>query len=180
MSFVHLHNHSEYSLLDGLSKIPDMIKRVKDLGQHAVALTDHGAMYGAIHFYNKALAYGIKPMIGLEAYVAKNSRFDKQVKMGSDQFHLTLLAKNFTGYKNLMKLTSIAHLEGFSYKPRIDEEILFQHTEGVIATSGCMASMFNQLIMKGELEEAKKKVSGITRNTSQTFTRTWYPIGGNE
>ncbi len=158
MSFVHLHNHSEYSLLDGLSKIPDMINRVKALGQSAVALTDHGAMYGSVHFYNKARAAGIKPIIGLEAYLAKNSRFDKQAKMGSDQFHITLLAQNLSGYKNLMKLTSLAHLEGFSYKPRIDEESLFQHSDGVIATSGCMGSLFNQLIMDKKEDEAKAKM----------------------
>lgn len=158
MSFVHLHNHSEYSLLDGLSKLPDMLKKAKALGQPALALTDHGAMYGIVHFYNKARALGIKPILGLEAYVAKNSRFDKQVKPGTDQFHITLLAQNLTGYKNLMKLTSIAHIEGFSYRPRIDEEILFAHAEGVIATTGCMGSIFNQLILDGKRNEAVEKI----------------------
>jgi DNA polymerase-3 subunit alpha len=158
MSFVHLHNHSEYSLLDGLSKIPDMLKRVKELNQTALALTDHGAMYGAVHFYNKAKALGIKPIIGLEAYLAQESRHNKQPRPGSDQFHITLLAASFEGYKNLMKLTSLAHLEGFSYKPRIDEEILFQHSEGVIATSGCMASLFNNMIRNGKIDEAREKL----------------------
>lgn len=158
MSFVHLHNHSEYSLLDGLSKLPDMLYRAKELGQTALALTDHGAMHGAVHFYNKARGMGLKPIVGLEAYLAKESRFNKQARPGSDQFHITLLAADFDGYKNLMKLTSAAHLEGFSYKPRIDEEILFQHTKGVIATSGCMSSIFNKLILDNNVEEAKKKM----------------------
>lgn len=156
MSFVHLHNHSEYSLLDGLSKLPDMLHRVKELGQPAIALTDHGAMYGAVHFYNKAKHAGIKPIIGMEAYVAKRSHTEKQTRPGADQFHLTLLAMNFDGYRNLMKLTSIAHLEGFSYKPRIDQELLFTHSEGLIATSGCMQSQFNQFLLNNQDEEAIK------------------------
>jgi DNA polymerase III subunit alpha len=158
MSFVHLHNHSEYSLLDGLSKIPEMLKRVKELGQPALALTDHGAMHGAIHFYNKAKGLGIKPIIGLEAYLAKESRFNKQARPGSDQFHITLLAADMDGYKNLMQMASISHLEGFSYKPRIDEETLFSHTKGVIATSGCMSSLFNHYIRNNDVETAKEKM----------------------
>lgn len=154
MSFVHLHVHTEFSLLDGLSKIPALIERAKEHGQTAIAITDHGAMYGAIHFYNKAREKGIKPIIGMEAYIAANSRFDKQTKMGSDQFHLLLLAKNFTGYQNLMRLTSIAHLEGFSYKPRIDFETLVKYKEGLIVTSGCLASPFNKLLMAGERDKA--------------------------
>ena len=118
--FVHLHVHTEYSLLDGLSKIPKLMERAKEYHQPAVAMTDHGNMHCAIHFYNYAKDKGIKPIIGMEAYVAANSHTDKQARMGADQFHLLMLAKSFTGYKNLMKLTSIAHLEGFSYKPRID------------------------------------------------------------
>lgn len=154
--FVHLHCHTEFSLLDGLPKIPDILARAKEHGQTAIAITDHGAMYGAVHFYNKAKEKGLKPIIGMETYVAKKSRLDKQVKMGSDQFHLLLLAKNLTGYKNLMKLASIAHLEGFSYKPRIDFETLEKHAEGLICTSGCLASEFNQLLLKDEKEEAVK------------------------
>ncbi|MEO8581026.1 MAG: DNA polymerase III subunit alpha [Patescibacteria group bacterium] len=159
MSFVHLHNHSEYSLLDGLSKIPDMLHRIQELGQPALALTDHGAMHGAVHFYNKSKALGLKPIVGLEAYLAKESRFNKQSRPGTDQFHITLLAADFDGYRNLMKLTSAAYLEGFSYKPRIDEEILFQHSKGVIATSGCMSSLFNNLIRNDKVEEAKQKMT---------------------
>lgn len=153
-SFVHLHCHTEFSLLDGLSKIPDLLARAKEHHQEAIAITDHGAMYGAVHFYNKAKEKGIKPIIGMETYMAAGSRFDKQVKMGSDQFHLLLLAKDFTGYQNLMRLTSIAHLEGFSYKPRIDFEMLAKYHEGIICTTGCLASQFCQLILKDKRDEA--------------------------
>lgn len=152
--FVHLHVHTEYSLLDGLPKIPDLLTRAQELGYTSIAMTDHGAMYGAVHFYNRAKERGIKPIIGMEAYVAAKSRFDKQAKMGSDQFHLLILAKNFTGYQNLMRLTSIAHLEGFSYKPRIDFEILKQYHEGLIVTTGCIASQFGKAIMNDRRDEA--------------------------
>ena len=158
MSFVHLHVHTEYSLLDGLSKIPKLLDRVRDFRQPAVAMTDHGAMYGAIPFYNQATKQGIKPIIGLEAYVAKNDRRQKQAKPGSDAYHLTLLAKNFKGYQNLMKLTSRAHLEGFSYRPRMDDELLAEHHEGLIATSGCAASLISQLILNNKKDEAIEKI----------------------
>ncbi len=157
-SFVHLHVHTEYSMLDGLSRLPDLIKRVKEHGQTAVAMTDHGGMYGAVNFFNHSKKEEIKSIIGVEAYMAKNSRFDKQTKMGSDQFHMLLLAQNMTGYKNLMRLVSIANLEGFSYKPRMDEEILFKYNEGIIATSGCMSSLFNQLILDKQEDEAIEKL----------------------
>ena len=141
--FTHLHVHTEYSLLDGLCKIPQLIDKVKEHGQKAIAITDHGNMYGAVHFYNECRKKGIKPIIGLEAYVAKKSRFDKQIKPGTDQFHLTILAQNTQGYKNLLKLTSFSHLEGFSYKPRIDIELLEKYSDNLIITSGCMTSLFN-------------------------------------
>ena len=156
-SFAHLHVHTEYSLLDGLSKMDPLFERAKVQNQTAVALTDHGVMYGAIPFYNKARKAGIKPIIGLEGYVARRSRTDKQSRPGADAAHITLLAKNFKGYQNLMKLTSRAHLEGFSYKPRMDEELLKEHSEGIIATSGCMASIISRLIRDGEYDEAKLK-----------------------
>lgn len=158
MSFAHLHVHTEYSLLDGLSKIPSLFERAKSFGQTAMAITDHGAMYGSVPFFTQARDAGIKPIIGLEAYMSATSRFDKQAKMGADSFHITLLAKNFQGYQNLMKLTSLAHLEGFSYKPRVDEELLRKYHEGVIATSGCLASIPSRLLMAGKYEEAKQKI----------------------
>ena len=154
--FVHLHVHSEYSMLDGLSQLPKLVAKVKELGQPAVALTDHGNMYGAWHFYNQARKIGLKPIIGLEAYVAKNSRFDKQTKPGSDQAHLTLLAINAEGYRNLLRLTSIANFEGFSYKPRIDYEVLAQHKEGLILLTGCPQSHMNQALSQNKLDEARE------------------------
>ena len=155
--FVHLHVHTEYSMLDGLAKVGPLVKRAKELGFTALGLTDHGGMYGAVTFHNTCKEQGLQPIIGVEAYLAKHSRFDKQTKMGSDQFHILLLAQNMTGYKNLMRLVSIANLEGFSYKPRIDEEVLFKYSEGVICTSGCMASIFNRLLIDGKEEEALEK-----------------------
>lgn len=152
--FVHLHVHTEYSLLDGLSKLPDLVSRVKELGQTACAITDHGAMYGAVHFFNACKAGGIKPIIGFEAYMAENSRFDKQIKPGSDQSHLTLLAENFTGYQNLMKLVSIGYLEGFSYKPRIDFESLQKYQEGIICLSGCNSGMIARKARHQEMDQA--------------------------
>ncbi|HOZ03097.1 MAG TPA: DNA polymerase III subunit alpha [Candidatus Woesebacteria bacterium] len=156
--FVHLHVHSEYSMLDGLCGLPELVSKTKELGQTAIALTDHGNMHGALHFYNQCLKEEIKPIVGLEAYLAKNSRFDKQFKPGVDQAHLTLLATNFAGYQNLLKLSSIAHLEGFSYKPRIDHEILSQHTEGLILLTGCPQSLINRALREENLEEATRLV----------------------
>ncbi len=158
MSFVHLHNHTEYSLLDGLSKVDDLFKKAEELKQPAIAITDHGNMYGAVHFYNISKKYTTKPIIGIEAYMAKKSRFDKQNRPGKDQFHITLWAQNLQGYKNLMKLTSIAHLEGFSYKPRIDKELLFQYNDNLIGSTGCMSSYFNHLIMENRKNEATKLI----------------------
>lgn len=155
--FVHLHVHTEYSMLDGLSKLPKLIDKVKELDQQAVAITDHGGMYGTIAFYNACKAADIKPIIGCELYIAKKSRHDKQIKPGADQTHLTVIAQNITGYKNLMKLVSIGNLEGFSYKPRIDEEVLEQHNEGLIVLSGCMNSPFNKLLRENKDEKALAK-----------------------
>ena len=137
-NFVHLHVHSHYSLLDGLIKIDDLITRAKECGMDALALTDHGTMYGAIEFYQKAKKAGIKPIIGVEAYVAKRGHLKKTPKLDSNPYHLVLLAKNQKGYKNLSKLTTIAHLKGHYYKPRIDKELLKKYSEGLIALSSCM------------------------------------------
>ncbi|HEX8923550.1 MAG TPA: PHP domain-containing protein, partial [Patescibacteria group bacterium] len=137
MSFVHLHVHTEYSLLDGLTKIKKLVSTVKDMGMNAVAITDHGNMYGAIEFYKACIKAEIKPIIGCEVYVSPGSRLDKS-SVNRRNHHLILLAKNLTGYKNLMKLVSIGHHEGFYYKPRIDWEILQQYHEGLICSSACV------------------------------------------
>ena len=155
--FVHLHVHSEYSLLDGLAKIPDLVKKAKELGMEALALTDHGAMYGAIKFYHKAKEADIKPIIGVEAYMAKKSRFDKVAGEDDDQYHLILLAKNNTGYRNLMKLVTRSNLEGFYYKPRLDMELLQEHSEGLIACSACLGGVIPSFLREGNVEEAKKR-----------------------
>ncbi len=157
-TFTHLHVHTEYSLLDGLSKIPDILDRVADDGQTAVAITDHGVMYGAVHFYNKAKDKGLKPIIGIEGYMSARSMEEKQAKPGADQFHILLLAKNYVGYQNLLKLTSEAHLRGFSYKPRFDFETLSKYHEGLIVTSGCLASRFSKLLMSGLRDECVEEL----------------------
>lgn len=157
MSFVHLHVHTEYSLLDGSNKIKEYVKRVKELGMTAAAITDHGVMYGAIDFYEAAKAEGIKPIIGCEVYVAPNSRFDKELTGGEDRYHhLILLAENNQGYANLMKIVSRGFTEGYYYKPRVDKEVLEKYHEGIIALSACLAGEVPRYIEKGMLEEAKE------------------------
>ena len=158
MSFTHLHVHSEYSLLDGLIKIDDLADSVVAQGMKAVALTDHGAMYGSFKFYLSCVERGIKPIIGIEAYKAKKSRHDKQGAIDRDQYHLVLLAKDYIGYKNLMKLTSEAHLTGYYYKPRIDFELMEKYKEGIIALSGCLSGEVPALIKEDQLSEAEKIV----------------------
>ncbi|NOQ47241.1 MAG: PHP domain-containing protein, partial [Desulfobulbaceae bacterium] len=135
--FVHLHVHTQYSMLDGAIRIADLIKRCRDFGMESVAVTDHGAMYGALEFYEKANKAGIKPIVGCEFYVAQKSRLIQNKNAGHN-FHLVLLAMNETGYKNLMKLATIAQIEGFYYKPRIDHETLTRHQEGLIALTACL------------------------------------------
>lgn len=156
MKFVHLHTHSHYSLLDGLSKIDDLIARTKELGMDALAITDHGSLYGAIEFYKKARAAEIKPILGVEAYVAPGSRFEKQSVSGRDRyFHLVLLAENNVGWKNLIQLVTKAHLEGFYYKPRVDKELLTKYHEGLIALSGCVSGTVARKILSGDTEGAE-------------------------
>ncbi|MEI6850501.1 MAG: DNA polymerase III subunit alpha [Candidatus Saccharibacteria bacterium] len=154
--FVHLHNHTHHSLLDGLTKIPDLVNRVKDLGMTAVAVTDHGTMSSAIELYKVANEAGIKPIIGLEAYVATRSRHDRDPSKDKARFHLTILAMNNQGYQNLMELSTIANLEGMYYKPRIDHEILEKYNEGLIILSGCSSSEIGNSLRNDNYEEAKK------------------------
>lgn len=153
--FVHLHLHSEYSLLDGAVRIDQLIRRVKELGMPAVAITDHGVMHSAIKFYRQAKAQGIKPIIGCEVYVAPRSRFDKEARVDEHSFHLTLLAENNQGYANLLKLASYASLEGFYYRPRIDLDLLRQYSAGLIALSGCLAGQISTLLLQEQWEQAK-------------------------
>lgn len=155
MKFTHLHTHSHYSLLDGLPKIDDLLDCVKELGMDSVALTDHGVMYGAVEFCKKAKEKGVKPIIGCEVYVAFESRFDKRPGIDSKSYHMILLAKNETGYKNLVQLVTKAHLEGFYYKPRIDEELLEKHSEGLIGTSACLNGKIPKLLLANRNEEAE-------------------------
>src|SRR3989344_4630834 len=155
MPFVHLHTHSHYSLLDGLSKIDGLIETAQSHGMNALALTDHGNLYGAIEFYKKCTKAGIKPIIGVEAYITA----DMHAKAGGaddKRYHLILLAKNNTGYKNLLKLVTAAHLEGFYYKPRIDKEFLRAHAEGLIALSGCLSGDVPRALLAGNAEHAEE------------------------
>ncbi|HBK84739.1 MAG TPA: DNA polymerase III subunit alpha, partial [Firmicutes bacterium] len=136
--FVHLHVHTEYSLLDGAGRISELVQRAKELQQPALAITDHGTMYGVMEFYQAAKKAGIKPLIGCEVYMATRTRFDRQPKLDDSQFHLVLLAANETGYKNLIKLVSKSFTEGFYYRPRVDWELLETYNEGLIVSSACL------------------------------------------
>lgn len=156
MSFTHLHVHTGYSLLDGSCKIKEIISRAKELKMTSLAITDHGVMYGVIDFYKEAKANGIKPILGCEVYMSPSSRFEKNAKGGDRYYHLILLAKNNTGYKNLTKIVSRGFTEGFYYKPRIDFELLKENHEGIIALSACLAGEIPKLIVRGMEDEAKK------------------------
>ena len=158
MSFTHLHLHTGYSLLDGSSKIPELVRRVKELGMDACAITDHGVMYGVIEFYKACKAEGIKPIIGCEVYVAPGSRFEKGKEKSAERYnHLILLAENDTGHKNLMKLVSRGFTEGFYYKPRVDYELLSEYHEGIIASSACLAGIVPTKLRNGDYEGAKEE-----------------------
>lgn len=154
--YVHLHNHTHHSLLDGLTKVNELVEHVKALGMEAVAMTDHGTMSGTVEFYKAAKEAGVKPIIGLEAYVAARSRHDRDPQKDKARYHLILLAMNETGYKNLMMLTSKANLEGMYYKPRIDHELLEQYNEGIIALSACASGEIGEQLRSDNYEEAKK------------------------
>jgi len=158
MYFAHLHVHSHYSLLDGMSKIDELLDLTKKMGLDAIALTDHGVLYGAIEFYTKAKERGIKPIIGCEVYLAPRSRNDKVAKVDAKFYHLILLAKNQTGYQNLIKLVTIGELEGFYYKPRVDKETLRKYSEGLIALSGCLRGEIPQALLAKDFAKAKELV----------------------
>ena len=155
--FTHLHLHTEYSLLDGACRLDNVLDRAIELGQTSIAITDHGVMYGAVDFYKKAKAKGIKPIIGCECYVASRSRFDKVHALDSERYHLVLLCKNATGYQNLIAMVSKAWTEGFYTKPRIDKELLEKHSEGLIALSACLAGEIPRALTAGDYERAKEK-----------------------
>jgi DNA polymerase III subunit alpha len=157
--FVHLHCHSHYSLLDGASKVPELVQRAKDLGMPALALTDHGNLYGAVEFLREAKRVGVQPIIGMEAYVAPGRRGERSGggSTGQDHaFHLTLLARNATGFRNLVRLSSLAFLEGFYYKPRVDKELLQTYADGLICLSGCVSSEFSDLVLHDKAAEAER------------------------
>ncbi|MDO8498332.1 MAG: DNA polymerase III subunit alpha [bacterium] len=164
-NFVHLHGHTEYSLLDGISKVKKLVKAVKEMEMNAVAITDHGVMYGAIEFYKTCLDQEVKPIVGCEVYVAKRSHKDKEGKVDTEPYHLTLLAKNYQGYRNLMKLTSIAHLDGYYYKPRVDKELLKEFHEGIIALSGCPGGEFAESLKEDDFKEGE----GIIKKYLEIF-----------
>ena len=156
MGFVHLHVHSEYSLLDGACRIDRMMERVKEIGQSAIALTDHGVMYGCIDFYKAAKAAGIKPIIGCEVYVSRRNMSDRIYGIDNDPYHLVLLCKDRQGYENLCKLVSEAFIHGFYGKPRVDIALLRQYSEGLIALSACLAGGVAQFLMENEYDAAKE------------------------
>jgi len=156
IKFIHLHTHSHYSLLDGLSKLEDLVDLAKKFKMDSMAITDHGNMYGTIEFYKLAKDAGIKPIIGVEVYVANRGRLNKDPGIDNKRYHLTLLAKNIQGYKNLMRLVTISNLEGFYYKPRVDKEILKKYGDGIIALSGCLGGELSRALANKDEEKAEK------------------------
>ena len=158
MSFVHLHVHSEYSMLDGLSHVQDLVAQAKALGMPALALTDHGVMHGVVDFYRSAREAGLRPIIGMEAYLAPRRMTDRDSHLDGRAFHLVLLAENDTGYRNLIRIASAAQLEGFYYRPRIDHEFLAAHSEGLIGTSGCLSGEIPRALLEGRPEEARRLI----------------------
>src|SRR5690348_15460781 len=162
--FVHLHTHSEFSLLDGASRIEELFAKAAGYEMPALALTDHGAMFGALDFYEAGKRHGVKPILGVEAYVAPRSRFDRERGENEEAYrHLTILARNEEGYRNLLRLVTDAHLEGFYHRPRIDKELLAERSAGLIGLSGCLASETNRLLLQGKAAKADE-VAGTYRD----------------
>ena len=158
--FVHLHVHSDYSLLDGAARIPSLINRAKELGMNALALTDHGNMFGSLRFEQQCHKAGINPLVGCEFYVAGGSRHERKgTEQGNKYYHLVLIAKNEEGYRNLMMLTSFSYTEGMYYKPRIDEELIRQYSGGLVCLSACLAGELPQLLLTGKDKEAEDLVN---------------------
>ncbi|MDB5330049.1 MAG: dnaE, partial [Phycisphaerales bacterium] len=166
-SFVHLHVHTHYSLLDGACRISDLVKRTKALGMNSLAITDHGCMFGVIEFFNECKKEGIKPILGMEAYMAPGDRRDRSTSHSDSSYHLLLLAENLEGYKNLVKLSSLAYREGFYYKPRIDKETLRQYKNGLIATSACLGGEIPSAFLKRDAKSAK--------NVAETYLEIFGP-----
>ncbi|MDO8496501.1 MAG: DNA polymerase III subunit alpha [bacterium] len=176
MRFTHLHTHSHYSLLDGLSRIDELVAKAKEMNMEALAITDHGVMYGAIEFYKKAKKAGIKPIIGCEVYISVNSMHDKRPNIDDKRYHLILLAKNDTGYKNLIKIVSAAHLEGFYYKPRIDKDFLRKHSDGLIALSACLGGELSRAIASNPPADGYDKAKKVAREYEEIFGKGNYYI----
>ena len=168
-SFVHLHLHTEYSLLDGAIMIRDLMQRVKELGMSAVAITDHGVMFGVVEFYKEALKAGIHPIIGCELYLSARTRFDKDIQFDKSSSHLTFLAKDNVGYKNLIKLVTLAQVEGFYFKPRVDKELLEKYSEGLICLSGCMTGPLTKAILNMNVEAACKEAQYLKQIFGNDF-----------
>ena len=156
MKFTHLHVHSHYSLLDGLPKIDQILDYVKELGMDSVAITDHGNIYGAVEFYKKAKEQGVKPIFGAEMYLAFEKMTQERPNIDDKRYHLVLLVKNEKGYKNLVKLITKAHLEGFYYRPRVDEELLARHSEGLICLSACLSGKIPKMILAKKIDQAER------------------------
>ena len=167
--FTHLHLHTEFSLLDATIRIDDLIEKLKDTGMKSCAITDHGNLYGAFKFKSHMEKAGLKPIIGCEIYVAPRKMEDKEFGIDNKYFHLVLLAKNLQGYKNLIKIVSIAHMEGFYYKPRIDIKTLSQYTEGIIALSACLAGPVSQPLLNDQYDKAKEEAEKYSNLFKDNF-----------
>ena len=177
--FVHLHLHTQYSLLDGANRLPDVIEQAHRMGQQAIAMTDHGNMHGAIEFYLEAKKLGIKPIIGCELYVTNGSRFDRRPRTqgGAETYHLTVLAANLVGYQNLCRLSTLAYKEGFYFKPRVDHELLTKYSEGLIVLSGCLAGELNSHIERDDIEGGRKLLDYYARTFKDNFYLEIQPHG---